>query len=295
MRAEKLAVRYLVAALLVVTALCGRARAQTFPADNAWTPFACGNVAMNDPVRDQSGAIAERDIVGTPQAPAGFRAADTGFLYLRLRLDENPQQGNALRPFAWGFAFSTDTVFSTYEVLATVDGATSNVQLFRNTTTTVLDSPEDPADTPAFRTYSFATHGRTIQAESSLGGNRDHFLDLALPWTDLEMIGLRREGVVAVWAASSTNADRLNGDFACHDGRDGSAVPRLTDADSDPQRTDGTGGTGGSSTGGAGGGSTPSAVSIEGGPGCGLGGDGGPSTIWMSLLALGLLALCRRR
>src|SRR5687767_2707162 len=107
------------------------ALAQTFPTDSVWRPFSCAgamNGVMTDGVADQPPALQERDLVGTSAAPTGLRAADVDFFYLRLRLDQDPREGSGLRPFAWGFAFSTDGQASGYEVLVTVDG-TSRIAL----------------------------------------------------------------------------------------------------------------------------------------------------------------------
>src|SRR5262245_12338452 len=106
--------------------------AQTFPADNAWIAFPCGNGPMVDAVRDQSGAFDERDIVGNRAAPAGFRAVDSQFLYLRLRVEKDPTKGPNLQPFAWGFAFSVDVLEVNYEILVTLDGAAKTVAVYRN-------------------------------------------------------------------------------------------------------------------------------------------------------------------
>ena len=117
-------------------------RAQTFPA--TFSPLYCARGFMIDGYRDQSGAVDERDLVGTPAEPAGFRAVDGQFLYLRLRLDASPVQGNGLRPFAWGFELSTDGDPTDYEILIAVDGAAETVALYRNTVTTVPTAPPIP-------------------------------------------------------------------------------------------------------------------------------------------------------
>jgi hypothetical protein len=267
-------------------AASGPAFAQAFPPDTAWVPFPCGVGPMVDAVRDQTGAIQERDIVGDAQSPAGFRATDSDFLYLRLRVDDNPVQGTNLKPFAWGFAFSTDGQASTYQVLVTVDGANRSLSLYRNAMVTVPDSPTDPADTPPLATYPFSTHGRTALApDSNFGGNRDYFVDMAVPWSGLITLGVTPELPIVVWAGTSTNADRLNGDFACHDAMRTMNVPTLSSAASasvipssttaPPGTGGGQGGSGGPG-GGAGqggapggtGGASGDGVSLEGGPGC---------------------------
>src|SRR3954471_8588515 len=99
MRGPTIVAATAMAAALLATA-AGAAQAQTFPAAPAFAPFFCARGFMTDGYRDESGALADRDVGGTAAAPAGFRAVDPQFLYLRLRLDATIAQGNGLRPFA---------------------------------------------------------------------------------------------------------------------------------------------------------------------------------------------------
>ena len=65
--------------VLILAPLFGTAaRGQSFPA--TFAPLYCQRGFMIDGYRDQSGAIDDRDIVGTTQQPAGFRAVDGQFL-----------------------------------------------------------------------------------------------------------------------------------------------------------------------------------------------------------------------
>src|SRR3954469_25491804 len=128
-------------AILAVPASAG---AQTFP--TTFSPLYCGRGLMTDGYRDQSGAVDERDLVGTPAQPAGFRAIDAQFLYLRLRLDASPAQGNGLRPFAWGFELSPPGDPPPYEALPPVDGAAGTFSLSRTPVPPAPDTPADPAD-----------------------------------------------------------------------------------------------------------------------------------------------------
>jgi hypothetical protein len=282
-----------------ILALAAPARAQTFP--STFSPLYCGRGLMTDGYRDQSGAVDERDIVGTPAAPAGFRAVDAQFLYLRLRLDVSPAQGNGLRPFAWGFELSTDGDPTTYEILIAVDGAAGTVSLYRNTVTTVANSPADPADQPPVMTAPFAQNGRVVDAGASLyGTGNDSFRDLAVPWSDLATVGLTPTTVVTLWAASSSNPDRLDGDFACHDGGGGTVLPTLSGSGSapiaaDPGRSPGpAGGTDPGADGG--GGNLLGGSGIEGGPGCSCALFGGAGLARWSLLLVGAgLWMARRR
>ena len=248
---------------------------------------------MTDGYRDQSGAIAERDIVGDTSAPAGSRAFDASFLYLRMRLDQDPAPGGAPRPFSWGFEFDLDGNASTYELLIAVNGSSSQVAIYRNTVTTQPNDPADPADQPALAMYPFSTHGRSVVAAGSMnGGDNDYFIDMAVPWSDLTPLGLTPSTVIRVWAASSSSNTSLNGDFACHDGTTG-GTPTLTSVPTTPTAVnpavapDG-GVPTGTDAGATGDGGVTGMRVVEGGPGCSVGSSG----TWTlgSLLAVLFLA-----
>jgi uncharacterized protein (TIGR03382 family) len=194
------------------------ARAQSFPADSSWVEFWCAGEVMNDPYRDESGAIDERDLVGNPTdaAATAYRAGDGQYLYLRVRLDQNPIPGGNPRPFAWGLLLDLDGDLQNYEVLLMMNGIDETVSLYENTFTTLPNDPTDPPDEPAVATYSFEWNARTVVGGgSSFGGATDYFLDIAIPWRDLERVGLYPSTPVTVWAATSSTSTTLNGDFAC--------------------------------------------------------------------------------
>ncbi|HEV8324793.1 MAG TPA: thrombospondin type 3 repeat-containing protein [Myxococcota bacterium] len=231
----------ILAALAAAGALAGvgggEAAAQTFPGDAAWVPLRCGGGPMTDAFQDEPGALAERDLVGDDPGPTGWVALDAGFLYLRLRVEDDPAPGGTLRPFAWGVEMDLDGDLATYEILVLVDGLDGLVLLYENTVTTLPDDPNDPADDPPVAMYDFATNGQAgVAAGSSWGGTPDYFIDFALPWADLEALGLFSDTTVVVWAASSSNVNSLNGDFACHDG--GSGDPTLSGTAAGPMVLD---------------------------------------------------------
>jgi hypothetical protein len=173
---------------------------------------------MVDPFADESGARNDRDLVGTVDDAAGYRAADGSYLFLRLRLEDDPIPGGSVRPFAWGILLDTDSNTSTYEVLIQLNGIAGEVALHRNTTTTVANDPSDPPDAPAVRTYAVSTHARTLVASATTyGGDSDYFLDVAIPWSDLSSVGISQSTTVVAWAATSSTSSTLNGDLACHD------------------------------------------------------------------------------
>jgi MYXO-CTERM domain-containing protein len=284
--------------LLLAPLAATAAHGQSFPA--TFAPLYCQRGYMIDGYRDQAGAIDDRDIVGTVAEPAGFRAVDGQFLYFRLRLDASPMQGSGLTQFAWGFELSTDGDPTNYEILIAVDGAAGNVALFSNPTTTVLDSPADPAD-QLVMTYPFAQYGRVVDAGPSIfgGGGNDSFLDMAVPWTDLAPLGLTAASVVTIWAASSTNPDRLNGDFACHDAGGTTGIPSLsgsTPAPVAPDPTRSPGPVGGPTGTVDGGGNFLGSSGIEGGPGCNCRvGEGANPRAAIALVLLAAGIVLRRR
>jgi hypothetical protein len=221
--------------VIAVAALgwAGAAEAQSFPPDRDWRPLYCGEEVMSDRGRDEPDAVDERDLLGDldRNEATGLRAADEDFFYLRMRLDRDPISADQLRPFAWGVAFDLDLERTTYEVLILADGMTGEVNLFENTEVTIDDDPTDPADEPPVASYPFADAGQVGEAGSDLNGDEDFFLDLAVPWDDLEPLGLAPDTELHVWVASSESQNRLDGDFACHDA--GSGAPRLDDSASD--------------------------------------------------------------
>lgn len=213
--------------LLVLIAVPLTASAQVFPPDGTYVPYRCApNTPMTDGFADEPGSLEERDIVGDVDNAAGFGASDDTDLFLRMRLEEDPTTSSGLRPFSWGVAFDTNGSLDDYEVLVLVSGiggGQGTVSLFRNTTTTLANNPNDPADEPAVQVYSIAANTRTTMAAgTNIGGTPDFFLSIAIPWADLAPLGLDRDTPVRLWVATSSTANSLNGDFACHDpGADG--------------------------------------------------------------------------
>ena len=259
------------------------AHAATFPGDSAYLPLHCGGAVMTDPLGDDPPFLAERDIVGEPNAPAGLRAGDAQNLYLRLRVDQDPAPNGIVKPAAWGMEFDLDGNRATYELLITVDGIATNqgtVSIFTNHTTTLANDPADPADTPAAATATFAASARTIGAGTTTGGNADFFVDIAVPWTMLRPLGLDRDTHTYVWVGTSSVANALDGDLACEDGGTGKARLDGTASDQttgDPTRDPNNGGSGNGP------------FRLEGGSGCQTGGSSGLS------VAIALVLLLRRR
>jgi hypothetical protein len=252
---------------------------------------------MRDGFQDQSGALDQLDIVGNTDAPAGLRAADDTYLYLRMRLEDDPAPTTVVRPFVWGMQFDLDDDRTTYELMVAVDVSTSaagTVSVYRNTATTLRNDPNDPPDLPAVVSYPFSANARTAVAPGSdFGGNGDFFLTVAVPWGELVKYGLDRDTPTSVWVASSSTPNGLNGDLACHDGTSGPGRLDATASNGttgDPTRDpdpDGDGIPGGGVGRLEGGGGCTAGAGAGAGPGAGIGSP--------AALALALLMLRRRR
>src|SRR5262249_15381773 len=116
-------------------------------------------------------------------------------------------------------------------------GPAGKISVFTNHTTTLPNDGNDPADTPAVATYTFANNGQTGVAPcSNFGATPDYFIDFAVPWSALQPLGLQHDTPPHIWAASSTSADSLTGDSACEDAASGPA--HLDTAGSDPTTGD---------------------------------------------------------
>ena len=283
--------------IATLAAPLGVAHAVVFPADTSYHPLHCHGHRMTDLAGDQpAGATADRDIVGDATSPAGLRAADDQYLYLRLRLNQAPNSLTQLHPYAWGMAFDLDGDLRNYELLIVAEGISSaagTVSIYTNKTITTLNSPADPADLPAAATIAFNAAGRATPATSSFSGDTDAFIDLAIPWTTLAPLGLARDTPVHVWAGTSSVANALDGDLACSDGP-GAAV---LDA-ADPSGTTGDptmdpSGDGGDDGTGSGSGIDPNSLRLEGGSGCAT--SGAPSLAAGLLVALAMISRRRRR
>lgn len=292
-------------ALPLAALAAGRAAAQEFPPDPDWEPLRCRGEVMTDGLGDEPAAIGERDLVGDGDEPAGLRAADDDFFYLRIRVDADPVAGADLQPDAWGMALDLDLDRQTYEALILADAVDGEVKLFANDETVGLDDPRDPADLPPLAVYPFEQFERAVDAGSLFNDDPDWFVDMAVPWDDLVQVGLEPSSLFRAWVASSTSGDRLDADFACHDG--GSGLPSVADVESDEAVADpddpGDGGDDSADDSGddsaddgsaddGDGGDLPGERELQGGGGCTAGGGpGSPAAI----LVIGALALAIRR
>ncbi len=210
--------RFAIVAALVLTHVVS-ASAQQFPGDDAYGPWPCPDTGvMTDPFHDESGATFERDLVGDTAAPTGLRATDPDFLYVRLRVDEDPAPGGIPRPWAWGLLIDTNNDPSIYEVMLAADGGGGGtVSIYLNTSGTPGDA-RDPPDFPSVSVHPWNERARAVAAPgSSYGGTPDYFVDFAFSWSELAGVGIGPATPVRVWAATSSGSATtgMTGDFAC--------------------------------------------------------------------------------
>jgi hypothetical protein len=286
---------------LLLLALARPAAAQTFPTGAAWVPLPCGAGVMTDSTADTPNATDALDIVGTTPAPAGYHAADAQFAYLRLRVAGNPINGPRLLDDAWGYELDVDDDSgNTYQLLFSVSGtgATDQVAIYRHPVTTTPGDPAEPAVTPPAFVYDAATHAQYTSAGSTLGGGQDFFVDIALPWADLATLGVAGTTPVRIWAGTSTVPNALDLDLACFAGAGGTLggidVGGGVTIDPHGGGSGGAGGGGGSGGGGSGG---TGERTLEGGPGCAIGGsrDAGSAPVLLVLLMIACGAALARR
>jgi hypothetical protein len=206
----------------------------TPPADETFVPFYCDGVPAWDPVGDEPGGSAHRDIVGETAHPALLRAMDDTYLYLRMRLDDDPVQAPSdLKSFGWGYEIDADGALDTYEYLILVDGVGADTVTWQhNTVQETLDDPSDEAEI-ILQTYTPPDDFWHVQdAGSSMGGDPDFFLTVAVPLADLAAASIPTDEPVVLWAGTSNSVQALNVDFACHDNSTGE--PHLSDTGPDP-------------------------------------------------------------
>ncbi len=170
----------------MLTFLCSMAAAQSFPADATWIPLLQAGAVLEDVENDQLSGDEHVDLVGDAADPVGYWYADSDWLYLRQRINEDPWTSSAqlyLNSGSWGFAIDMDGDTSTVEAVVEVTGPTPAVYLYRN------DSGETgPSATLAFVTPSSATYGdfRLSETTSSFSSDADWFVDVAVAVATLE-------------------------------------------------------------------------------------------------------------
>ena len=224
----------------MLTLILPLAAAQSFPADATWIPLEQGGAVLEDPEHDQLAGDEHVDLVGDAADPAGYWYADSDWLYLRQRINEDPWTSSAqsvLNSGSWAFGFETDGDSSTIELLVQLSGPSAYLSLHRN------DSGETgPGATMTLITPSSGSYGdwQLTETTSSFSGDADWFVDLAISVATLEDdLALYPEDVWQLvlltsddYTSSSFDAD-MAGTDAMEDLVDGLADAAAIDQDGD--------------------------------------------------------------
>jgi MYXO-CTERM domain-containing protein len=185
------------ASLLVAT----EARAQSFPPDATWTALAKGGTKQGDPAGDNSNDY--RDAVGDTTNAAGFVWSDPSFLYLRMRINDNPTNGGgSFRGYGWGCAIDVNAD-NAYEYYAVLDGKTTTAKWYFNTVQ-IANATNDPADT-LLGTFGSA-NVRALVTTTSFPPNPDWFVDWAIPYATIRGGGTPLAKGASVRFACGTSA-----------------------------------------------------------------------------------------
>lgn len=228
------------AALAAVALVAAPAWAANFLPEPAWNAVDQRGSGLADVKGD--GQNNGRDIVGTTTDPAIFFATDLDTFYVRLRLDDDPRQGTALAPYAWGILIDTDGDLRFYEYSLQVNAKNpAQVELYQNTTKT--GGAKDPAETQKYvkaldlvnasatPTPDLVGNYRVSKANTNIGGDDDFFLDFAIPLSELDKVGIKKDTPIVVWGGTSSSGHQLDLDLA---GVNGAPANAFTLAASDP-------------------------------------------------------------
>ena len=219
---------------LATLLFAGEAVAQDWPLDSEWITITAGGLGVSDPCDDSQGS---RDIVGTSADPAAFVYFDfttSGtYMFVRMRLDDDPAQSGGLAPFGWAVEFDTDSDLNNYEYIAMANGIINPdmVTLEKNTVQSTLMDPSDPAE-EELGSWLWTDNGRIMDASSNLCGSPDFFIDFFFPMQLLYDDGLAPGSSFVLIFGTSQNAHSITDDIIDNDG--GSDPFTLPEGATDP-------------------------------------------------------------
>jgi hypothetical protein len=205
---------------IAVLALLVPTPAFAWPAEGDWEDLESGGVSYVDPADDmvEFNAPSYLDLVGdsTATAPAGLWYVDATALYFRLRLDGDPSDSDYFASEgAWVVLIENDGDTSAYEysIAYASDGSgTGSIKVFSNATKT--GDADDPAENILWETdydpKGLTETAQISRADSSISLNTDYFIDITIPWLDLESdtaFAFSRDVAFRVALATAEEAD----------------------------------------------------------------------------------------
>jgi hypothetical protein len=217
----------------------GGASAQTpppsFPTDSDFDAVSCLDptaLPSQDPCDDD--ARDHRNIVGAGTTPAYLTHEDGTYLYLRVRVEDDPRQSGALVAFAWGFGLDSDGdgAFEAYVSLigqGMADRLEIRDQDASNGTTPDRRLPSGAGADTSLRPIDTTGTGptwATVTAAPPVGAmanfcpddtdGGDWYITVAVPLTILRDFGAL--GGAVAYGGSSSEFSGIQNDFVCADG-----------------------------------------------------------------------------
>jgi hypothetical protein len=181
---------------IAVLALLVPSTALAWPAESDWEDLEVSSVSLVDPADDmvEYNSASYLDIVGdsTSVDAAGLWYVDSTALYFRIRVDQDPSdEDHFSSEGSWVVLIENDGDTSAYEysIAYTSDGdGSSSIQVYSNATKS--GDADDPAENILWET-DYDPKGMTetaaiSSADSSISLDQDYFIDLTIPWADLE-------------------------------------------------------------------------------------------------------------
>lgn len=212
----------------------------TFPADGAFAAIECSDptvVPSQDSCTDE--ARDHRNVIGGGAQPAYSYAQDGTYLYLRLRVEDDPRQSEAFVAFAWGFGIDSDGDGG-FEAYISLIGQGNEDRV------EILDQDPDNGTTPSYTLLPGGggdTSLRPIDSSgatpswaiaTSAGSNfcvddtdeGDWHITVAVPLVILREFGAL--GGVFAYGGTSSEFSGIQNDYVCSDGNPASC---MTDTD----------------------------------------------------------------
>lgn len=196
------------------------AGAFAWPAAGAWIPIYAPSGFVQDPggSLDTTGnGTNHTDIVGDTTNAAAFIYNDGIDIYFRMRIDADPLQGGALKPFGWGVLIDTDLDAHDYEYMLMLDGIANpdEIYLAKNTVQQNIDDPSDkPEQIEWIKLAVNNTDYIASLAETNFTGDPDYFLDFKVPFDIfLLSLGITESSLIRYFYGTSQSAQQLSADL----------------------------------------------------------------------------------
>ncbi|HJN76777.1 MAG TPA: hypothetical protein QGF58_22800, partial [Myxococcota bacterium] len=152
-----------------------------------WTPIPRDGADLEDEANDQVNSDEHVDIVGDASFPAGYWSLDDENLYFRIRVNEGPwnQEGVSLQEGSWGIALELDGDPSNLEYVIGMAGTLPTIEFLQHGT-----GSGPSATLTGYFDYSYTPLDDNLllieKADSSIDGDPDWFIDLAVARVDAE-------------------------------------------------------------------------------------------------------------